>query len=282
MKACSWRRGLLLAALAAASAQAHAAGSVCDDAPRVDVVYPTSQAVPENVLRFYVYFTRAMQRHSLAASVRLLDSNGSEIEGAVYRGRYELLSADGKRLTVLMNPGRVKTGLDSHELLGRAVSAGKTFTLVIGPEARDTRGCPLGDRYRKQLQVLPARLQAIDPEVWGLEIPEAGTQESVAVHLDRPYDHVSLYHRIRVRDRSGALVPGTIGLGENEQSWRFTPGSAWQDSHYELVINTLLEDLAGNRVGRPFEVVHEEDASGGIAPVREVALQFRPGRRGAN
>jgi len=274
----------ILPHLAFAEAGASHAGMdiACRDAPRVDAVYPTSQTVPENVLRFYVYFTRAMQRHTLASSLRLLDSDNSEVEGALYRGRYELLSADGKRLTVLMNPGRVKTGLDSHERLGRALSAGETFTLVIGTEARDTRGCALRDPYQKHLRVVPARRQAVDPEAWLLKIPKAETREAIAVDLDRPYDHVSLYHRIRVRDRNGALVPGTIGLGENERSWFFTPRTAWRDANYDLFINTLLEDLAGNRVGRPFEVVRREDTSEAVAPAEDVALRFRPAPGRAN
>lgn len=258
------------------------ANTGCDDGPHVDEVYPTSQAVPENILRFYVYFTRAMQRHSLTTAVHLFDDGGHEVEGAFYRGRYELLSADGKRLTVLLDPGRVKTGLDSHEQLGRAVTAGQTYTFTVDTEARDTSGCRLRERHEKQLEIVPARSHAIDPEAWAIEIPAAETRESIVVRLDRPYDHVSLYHRLRIRDRSGALVPGTIDLGDDEQSWRFTPASAWQESDHQLAINTLLEDISGNRVGRPFEVTRNDDVGNGTAIVGEATLQFRPPRAGEN
>ena len=42
--------------------------------------------------------------------------------------------------------------------------------------------------------------------------------------------------------------------------WQRTPAQAgvqagaWQAGHYNLVAFAMLEDLAGNRIGRPFEV----------------------------
>ena len=37
--------------------------------------------------------------------------------------------------------------------------------------------------------------------------------------------------------------------------WTFTPTGAWQAGHYNLVAFAMLEDLAGNRIGRPFEAI---------------------------
>ena len=40
-----------------------------------------------------------------------------------------------------------------------------------------------------------------------------------------------------------------------ETRWRFTPRVAWVAGDYALVALTLLEDPAGNRLGRAFEVM---------------------------
>jgi hypothetical protein len=37
-------------------------------------------------------------------------------------------------------------------------------------------------------------------------------------------------------------------------SWRFIPNSPWSRGIYPLVIQTTIEDMAGNNIGKPFEV----------------------------
>ena len=49
-------------------------------------------------------------------------------------------------------------------------------------------------------------------------------------------------------------MPGAVYVDQGELMWAFTPKGAWQAGHYNLVAFAMLEDLAGNRIGRPFEV----------------------------
>jgi hypothetical protein len=41
---------------------------------------------------------------------------------------------------------------------------------------------------------------------------------------------------------------------DGETRWLFTPRQPWAAGAYRLVTDTRLEDLAGNTIGRPFEV----------------------------
>ena len=50
-------------------------------------------------------------------------------------------------------------------------------------------------------------------------------------------------------------LDGEISLGPFETRWRFTPRVAWVAGDHALVALTLLEDPAGNRLGRAFEVM---------------------------
>ena len=43
-------------------------------------------------------------------------------------------------------------------------------------------------------------------------------------------------------------------VGGGERLLTFTPLEPWRAGDYRLVIDTRLEDVCGNRVGRPFEV----------------------------
>lgn len=49
-------------------------------------------------------------------------------------------------------------------------------------------------------------------------------------------------------------VEGQITIADQEKTWSFEPAEAWKASQHWLVVDTVLEDLAGNRIGSAFEV----------------------------
>ncbi|MEO0754423.1 MAG: hypothetical protein AAFY85_06450, partial [Pseudomonadota bacterium] len=76
----------------------------------VEDIYPTSDVLPANLLRFYVYFSEPMQRSAALEHVTLRSvSTGKAVTGAFFQSRYDLWSTDGRRLTLLLDPGRVKS-----------------------------------------------------------------------------------------------------------------------------------------------------------------------------
>ncbi len=85
---------------------------------------------------------------------------------------------------------------------------------------------------------------------------------------------------IAVRDSRNRIVQGVVSLERAESLWRFTPDAVWTAGAYALDVGTDLEDLAGNAVGRPFEV----DLAGPISArvkAESISRPFRiePGRR---
>ena len=66
---------------------------------------------------------------------------------------------------------------------------------------------------------------------------------------------------LHVVDASGRPVPGQPFLAERERLWKFLPLHAWKAGRYTLVVESIIEDLAGNNIGRPFEV----EMSGGTS-----------------
>jgi len=59
---------------------------------------------------------------------------------------------------------------------------------------------------------------------------------------------------ISVADPSGQMVQGRAALADQERRWTFTPDGVWRAGRYQLVIQTTIEDLAGNNIGKPFDV----------------------------
>ena len=51
-----------------------------------------------------------------------------------------------------------------------------------------------------------------------------------------------------------AEVPGEARLERNETRFVFTPDGPWSAGHYDLRADPILEDIAGNRIGRPFDI----------------------------
>ena len=70
-------------------------------------------------------------------------------------------------------------------------------------------------------------------------------------------------------------VTGKIELERGEREWRFTPALPWKNSEYQLIVQVALEDLAGNRVGRAFDVDVFQPVARQI-PAETVSLPFRP------
>jgi hypothetical protein len=216
-------------------------------------IYPTAEVLPANLLRIFVYFPRPMDRNEILSHIALVDAAGRDVDGAFLSNRYDLWSPDATRLTVLLDPGRVKTGLAAHDAMGFALEEGQRYALVVRATAEDAQGCTLGAETAHDFVAGPADLDPPAPGDWALGRPEIDTRGPLTVDLGGPHDHLSLAYRLRVLDAGGNPVRGRIDLGAGERLWRFTPVDPWPDAPHSLVIDERLEDLAGNRPGALFD-----------------------------
>jgi hypothetical protein len=246
---------------------------------RVVNVYPTTNALPENQLKFYIHFSAPMSRGQAYQHVQLLNAAGQPIYRPFLELGEELWDRDGTRFTLFFDPGRVKRGLRPREDLGQVLEDGKRYTLVIDQRWQDAEGNPLKSSHRKNFRVSLPDVTSPDPKTWKVAPPRAGTQEPVTVSFPEPLDHALLLRLLKICDAKGQVLTGRTEVTDGERRWIFTPASAWRDEQHSLVITTTLEDLAGNSVGRPFEV----DVFPGVQRRIEVktvalAIQVKPGK----
>ena len=241
--------------------------------PRVTDVYPTSNVLPENLLRFYIYFSRPMKRGNVLSSIKLVDSEGAAVTGAFLNNKFALWSPDGTRLTLLFDPGRVKTGLVAHNRLGRALKANQSYELVIESTLLSVDGTPLTETHRKPFRVSEEDFEEPDMQKWRLVKPRTGSKDSLKLTLNGAHDHVSLAYRIRVKDEAQKTVQGRINLAKFESVWLFMPEQPWRSSHYSVVVDPLLEDLAGNRLTGLFE---KPLADVSCSASRPKSIEFHP------
>jgi hypothetical protein len=220
---------------------------------RVEYIYPSIDLLPSNQLKFYVHFTAPMSRGEAWQHIRLLDRKGDPVDLPFLEIDQELWDREYKRLTVLFDPGRIKRGVLPLEEVGPAIEEGGQYTLVIDRDWRDARGATLQNEFRKTFHVGPAERAPLDPSRWELITPKAGISDPLILNLPKPMD-AALLRRLLEVSLGHDRIDGTVTLDRMETQWRFIPAQPWKPGNYELVIDTALEDLAGNRIGRAFDV----------------------------
>jgi hypothetical protein len=235
----------------AVQADLKAASAPASASPRTHVsgVYPSSNVLPENQLKMYVYFSAPMQRGDVWPKIHLTDEAGKPAYLPFVELEQELWDRSQQRLTMLFDPGRIKRGVKPNVDMGPVLEAGKRYTLVIDVDLKDAHGAPLEAPFRKEFTAgLPER-RGIDPKQWKITEPKQGTTDPLAVDFGRPLDYALLQDVFEVTG-----VKGTAAISRDETEWRFTPSRPWTAGAHALVVDMALEDLAGNRIGRPFDV----------------------------
>jgi len=217
-------------------------------------IYPTTNKLPENQLKFYLHFSAPMSRGEAYRHIHLLDASGREIEAAFLELGEELWNPGLTRFTLLCDPGRVKRGLKPREELGPVLEAGKRYSLVVDRDWIDAQGEPLSAEVHKTFEVAAADESPLDTAAWKILPPQAGTRDPLVVMFPEPLDHSLLERMIAVVGPGDDKPAGEITIDEQETRWRFTPSEPWSAGSYTLVADTTLEDLAGNSIGRAFDV----------------------------
>jgi hypothetical protein len=221
-------------------------------ATRVERVYPTADVLPGNQLRLYVYFSAPMSRGEASRRIHLLDKDGRELREEFLPGE-ELWDPNVQRLTLTFDPGRIKRGLTSNVSMGPPIAEGQRYTLVIDREWPDAHGVPLVETYRKSFRGgAPVRVPP-DPKQWKITAPRAATTDPLIVDFDRPMNYTLLQRMLQVSASRGR-VEGAIAVDRQESQWRFTPKTAWTPGAHRLIVDTALEDLAGNKIRQPFDI----------------------------
>jgi hypothetical protein len=238
-------------------------------------ILPTATEVPRNLLRLYVWFSAPMSEGYAARHVRLVDDAGDAMLGALLPTEHELWDAARRRLTVLLDPARIKRGLSTHRQIDYPLRYGASFRLVVDDGFRDARGLPLRAGAERQYRVGGEERRRIEPDLWVLTIPSIHTFEPLDVAFERPLDHGLLARCLRVVASDGRRVDGTPQVGREERSWRLAPRKAWAPEGHRLAVDPVLEDLAGNSVIRVFDRdltrPEDEPRQGGAT-----MLTFRP------
>jgi hypothetical protein len=220
---------------------------------RVKHVFPSSDSLPQNLLRFYVCFSNSMQRGQAEDNIRLLRPAGESAPDVLYRPPVELWDRSMQHLTILLDPGRLKRGVGPNRELGPPLKTGLDYTLSIGSGMADLAGRPLCESFCKPFRVTEAVREPISAEQWSIRPPATKSYEPLALMFPRPLDWALLWRSITIESEGGHAVEGRIAIDEGERRWTITPTSRWAAGSYHVRIASSLEDVCGNSLLEAFD-----------------------------
>jgi hypothetical protein len=220
--------------------------------PEVPIrISPQAKVLPANTLRFYIHFPKSGEAHFDRDNLWLLDEEEQVVRDPFLVLSQELWSVDGRRLTVLMEPGRIKRGLGADPSHEPALVVGRTYSLVIAA---------LGQTARHTFRVSDPVLEAVDETHWRLVSPTVGSLDPAVVHFDRVMDAALCADEIGVLTPSGEVVQTGVSLAPDGTAARLIPSSPWRAGEHLLVVSDRLEDVSGNRLGEALD--HDLSAGG--------------------
>jgi hypothetical protein len=225
---------------------------------RVLGVSPAGATVPENLLRIYVWFSAPMAREDGRPHVALFDELSGEVKDAFLPIDGAFWNDERTRYTLFFDPGRVKDDILPNRHMGRPLVAGRRYRLAIAPAWRDARGAPLVAAFEHRFQAVAAAKAGLDIGSWQVAAPRAGSRDPLIVTFPAALDRALALRTIGVETAGGAAVDGDTSLDPGDTRWQLVPHAPWTAGAHRVVALDALEDPAGNRLGRAFEVTIDD------------------------
>jgi len=219
----------------------------------VEKVYPTGARLPENLLKFYVHFSNPMAMRNVYEHVHLRDEKGRELVQPFLEIHEELWDKQGKRLTLLLDPGRIKRGLVPNVENGSVLCKGGRYELVIDATLQDAQGQPLVHLFRKEFMAIDSDHRQPKIDEWKLDLPKIGSLDPLIIRFGESLENAIAMRGMQLYFQ-GAAIDGEFSLREQESECAFQPVNAWSVGAFELRVNSTMEDLAGNSLRKPFEI----------------------------
>lgn len=222
--------------------------------PLITAIYPSGNKLPANLIRFYLHFSVPMRLDDPYSKVSIIDSDNNTVKNAIYPADPALWSKDGMRLTILLDPGRIKQGLAAHEHWGLALNEGDHYRLMIQQDLQSRTGTSISNDIAFPFRVVKEDKDSPQLREWTIHSPLSGQLDPLMIEFDEPLDRAQCFRWIKVVNELGKTIDGSFDLDYHESKGLFIPRLPWQTGKYILKVYNLLEDLAGNSIRKPFEV----------------------------
>ena len=230
-------------------------------AARVAAVEPQADPLPANLLRFYVHFSAPLAQGDAYSHISLVRVDGSLVPSPFLDLARALWDQEQKRLTVLLDPGRIKRGVGPHLAAGPPLVEGETYTFRVGPGLRDARGRVVTEAFEKKFVAVAPEPERLDPRRWTIVTPSRGSREPLRVETAVHIDSGAFGGAIRIVTDKGETVAGTASLRPGAPAWQFIPDRNWLPGRYRIEVRTEVEDISGNSLQSALDAIAGRSAS---------------------
>ena len=226
----------------------------------VTQIYPTGDVLPANLLKFYIHFSQPMQKGNIYQNFSIFDlQKEKNVEIPFLELEEELWSRDGKRLTLFFDPGRIKRGLKPRQDLGPVFLPGKKYQFRISGEWKDENGFTLGEDVVKTFSTSEEDHSPPTYQSWKIKNTNNREDSQTVIQFDEPLDSALCRRVIQLEADGRPIQLRASKIGAGEQQLTLTTQKRNPKEKWVLVIGAELEDLCGNRIGKPFDFNPKRD-----------------------
>jgi len=220
--------------------------------PNVQNIYPTSETIPANLLKIHIRFSQPMQEGKSDDFIFMINEKGDTVQNVFLDLQPELWNVDRTSLTMWLDPGRIKRDLQPNLKMGPPLIAGSDYQLVISKSWRNHHGLELARDVIRTYRVVQE--DRIKPNIdnWEYSYPAVDSRDGLIIDFGESIDYELAIDAIQIYS-GDQHVDGNIILNKGESQWIFSPDKLWTTGKYEIVIQSRLEDLAGNNLNHPFD-----------------------------
>lgn len=237
------------------------ASGLAGTSPELLAIYPSKDTVPENLLKVYLQFSQPMQEVGDALQfIEVTDKTTGEQVDIFLPLESELWNKEHDRLTLWLDPGRIKTDLIPNREKGLPLKKGHEYEINISQSWLSASGKPLGSRVKKVLYVTDRDSRKLDINTWKISVPRAGSKGPLRLQFGEAIDAILARETLAVTSPEGDVLEGHFVLSEQEKEIIFTPVNYWKKGAYVLNVDAKLEDIAGNNLSRLFDSYLPENA----------------------
>jgi hypothetical protein len=203
-------------------------------APKILSIAPGAAMLPENTLRLYLNFDRPSRGLFRQGDIGLFHEDGRIVIDPFVDFGQELWSPDGRRLTILFEPSRIKRGVMAMDGT-TGLQSGNRYVLHAG----SLRYC---------FQAAAPLRSRLDPLRWRFTPPNH-PEQAVRIGFDRIMDAALLSSQILILDAHGNIARTRPHVSPDGRALRLAPQRPWRGCEtYFAVFGRSLEDAAGNRL----------------------------------
>jgi hypothetical protein len=234
-------------------------------------VFPRVDEVPENLLRIHLQFREPPDVVAFNGAVQLLGCDRSPIRDAfVHFAEGGLWEPEGRVVSLLLHPGRLKSGLAMGRRLGSILQAGCEHAVRLDLATLFETTGPAPSVFEHRFRVGPAWRDPLPMGTVGGDLPTVGSTRPLRVRFSRALDAGSAAGAFTLLNPSGAHTPIRPTFAALDRTICLKPKTRWSAGTYRLLIDQSLEDLAGNRMDEPFqrETRHAPAAEGQLIEFR--------------